>query len=752
MAAPDDMDKFLNSVDEIAAAVKDLAKPGADTVEVVKNADQLLKKFNHDDDDKLVPLNKTVINQAAFDNWQSGPPPTAPNAESIPSVQEQGGGESSQAAFMAALEQDAKERGERRRKNDAEANRLKEKGNEVYQKGNYSEAADYYSQALSVFKLNTKLWTNRAQCYMHLGRHDEAIEDCEWALRVSEDCTKAYYLKGKNLMAQDKLDQAIECYKCGMELASNKDVIAKCLQDAERAQKVLIEEGEVVAKMKKEKWKVMNFDEIIPRLLAAVSTEPEVYIGGLRTLKNILASNTERVLFRVRGGLDLLHHPVLVGLARNISNKLNEGEVNLLKSFLEMAYAAVDECEENQCRALDDASFCEVIILILEAPNREIRAVQMCTILLLNSLLNFTSTKEKLVKTLDLSKILTTLLKTVGLLNAFSTSALKVLSMLCTTEMFRQHLLTERAFKEFFGYILALLRDNDMHHQIMWRCLDHLTQILSNPSITKKMLESDEVLVECHIMMEKFLTTIDKPESESTMGMILAMLLQMLIHMSPENRVAKAGVLFKLNGASWGVFKNVNVKQQFRATALHFISTSIAVTPGLIEELASQGVVNMIHDQGLEVDRSAAVKLLAMCTHNSEKCCKDFCNLPDCLEFLGCNIKSTNDGISGNSALIISQCLNVVGGTEKATLAARLTSSNIMESLLLIARDGARFTAKHNASITIAKLCHADTRHLDMLRKMNGVEILHEVIKKEPGAGVSGVIPVEGMSGQQAEQ
>jgi hypothetical protein len=49
-------------------------------------------------------------------------------------------------AFLYALEQDAKERTETRRKNKILADELKAKGNEAFHQQSYDEAIDYYTQ------------------------------------------------------------------------------------------------------------------------------------------------------------------------------------------------------------------------------------------------------------------------------------------------------------------------------------------------------------------------------------------------------------------------------------------------------------------------------------------------------------------------------------------------------------------------------------------------------------------------------
>ncbi len=51
-----------------------------------------------------------------------------------------------QEAFFSALEADAKERHERRKKNEKLSNELKDKGNIEFSKANYPKAIEYYTE------------------------------------------------------------------------------------------------------------------------------------------------------------------------------------------------------------------------------------------------------------------------------------------------------------------------------------------------------------------------------------------------------------------------------------------------------------------------------------------------------------------------------------------------------------------------------------------------------------------------------
>lgn len=67
--------------------------------------------------------------------------------------------------FMQAMEEDANRRAEENKKRKAKADKLKEQGNTFFKEQNYEEAIKLYTGALNEYKLNTAIYTNRAQVY-----------------------------------------------------------------------------------------------------------------------------------------------------------------------------------------------------------------------------------------------------------------------------------------------------------------------------------------------------------------------------------------------------------------------------------------------------------------------------------------------------------------------------------------------------------------------------------------------------------
>lgn len=64
---------------------------------------------------------------------------------------------------MKAVEEDAKERAKIKKRSEAEAEKLKGKGNAAFKEGNYPEAISNYTVAITKSGSNPVLYTNRAQ-------------------------------------------------------------------------------------------------------------------------------------------------------------------------------------------------------------------------------------------------------------------------------------------------------------------------------------------------------------------------------------------------------------------------------------------------------------------------------------------------------------------------------------------------------------------------------------------------------------
>ena len=93
-------------------------------------------------------------------------------------------------------------------KNDPEA--LKLAGNKAFQNGNFTQAVEYYSEAIELDDKNHIYFSNRANANLELKKYDEVIKDCEASISLDPKFVKAYFRYAKALLAQDKPAEAKE--------------------------------------------------------------------------------------------------------------------------------------------------------------------------------------------------------------------------------------------------------------------------------------------------------------------------------------------------------------------------------------------------------------------------------------------------------------------------------------------------------------------------------------------------------------
>ncbi|XP_050536313.1 tetratricopeptide repeat protein 12-like isoform X2 [Daktulosphaira vitifoliae] len=103
------------------------------------------------------------------------------------------------AGFMAYVERDAKQRADAKKKEIKQSDYFKTMGNHEYRNKNFEKALIYYNQAIDVRKDSCVLYTNRALTKINLGLLDEAVADCDKALRINERSLNALLYKAEAL-------------------------------------------------------------------------------------------------------------------------------------------------------------------------------------------------------------------------------------------------------------------------------------------------------------------------------------------------------------------------------------------------------------------------------------------------------------------------------------------------------------------------------------------------------------------------
>lgn len=115
--------------------------------------------------------------------------------------------------------------------------RTKEEGNVAFKVKDYRKAIDLWSQALAVDSknkdMNSKLLQNRAQAHINLKEYDNAVSDCDEALRLDPGYSKAQKMRAKAHGAAGNWEKALQDYKAVAEANPTEKGIHEDIRKAE---------------------------------------------------------------------------------------------------------------------------------------------------------------------------------------------------------------------------------------------------------------------------------------------------------------------------------------------------------------------------------------------------------------------------------------------------------------------------------------------------------------------------------------
>ncbi|KAJ8373953.1 hypothetical protein SKAU_G00045330 [Synaphobranchus kaupii] len=94
----------------------------------------------------------------------------------------------------------------------------KEKGNQYFKEGRYADAVECYTRGMNDDPYNPVLPTNRATCFFRLKKYAVAESDCNLAIALDRNYTKAYGRRGAARFALCNLEPALEDYEMVLKL------------------------------------------------------------------------------------------------------------------------------------------------------------------------------------------------------------------------------------------------------------------------------------------------------------------------------------------------------------------------------------------------------------------------------------------------------------------------------------------------------------------------------------------------------
>lgn len=100
----------------------------------------------------------------------------------------------------------------------SKAEEQKEKGNEFFKKGDFSNAIKHYTEAINRNPDDPKLYSNRAACYTKLAAFDLGLKDCDMCTKLDEKFIKGWIRKGKILQGMQQPSKALAAYQKALEI------------------------------------------------------------------------------------------------------------------------------------------------------------------------------------------------------------------------------------------------------------------------------------------------------------------------------------------------------------------------------------------------------------------------------------------------------------------------------------------------------------------------------------------------------
>ncbi|CAF1543146.1 unnamed protein product [Rotaria sp. Silwood1] len=115
---------------------------------------------------------------------------------------------------------------EDKEKRHKESQTSKEEGNDLFGRGEYDQALEKYSHALSLCPMKYThdraiIYANRAACLMKMEKYEAAVQSCTISIKLDPNYIKPYVRRAESYKSIDKLEEALQDYQKILELDPN---------------------------------------------------------------------------------------------------------------------------------------------------------------------------------------------------------------------------------------------------------------------------------------------------------------------------------------------------------------------------------------------------------------------------------------------------------------------------------------------------------------------------------------------------
>ncbi|XP_060902572.1 tetratricopeptide repeat protein 12 isoform X1 [Labrus mixtus] len=694
----EDIEIFLKNVDTINELVKDLDSSDVEVQhKAMGKADSFIAAL--DQPGCRTKVNKTTIN--------TNPPPQPSSSVHNESPEN----------FMKIMEKDAEERSVRRIEREKKATALKDRGNEAFALGDYETALKYYSDGLEELRDMQPLYTNRAQTYMKLGKHEEAVSDCEWALKCNEKCIKAYLLMGKAYLALKNYNESRNCFEKIEEIEPGKDKMAKeLLMQVNLVEEKESQELKAMQEFDKGEGKATTVHQLLEKL-SKPGQMPFYYCGGLDILSQAVSDCTDQTLFRLNNGFSIISNDMVRSCLLQETKGPDHQELcaSVLKLWRVICYGN----DENQKLLMT----CPVTRQsIVDLVTSEHVAVRLECLALLYMFSEKPHGRRLAIDNLNIFSLARNLMKCIAEpKRQEENTAVHILEKFAVENKFHKQLrsvLTDSVILP-FTTILKNVSPSSRHVlPSLISTVDHLARddvihrnFALNPECWKAFLDAIKQSIVCEYKE------------------VLYPLLGLIINLSNVTSPALQDHAVSLCDCCLGLLQDSDGGVITRAAGV--LSTVLPQSSEAVLHVIEGGVVRTMRWLLKGTGQAAtkyAIKTLTVCTAASQLAREELLKSDKKLSILRRVLGSSCDEmVTGNAALCLAHCLELEG------IASNLLGTDIVPLLLRHAAGDAKRTAvRQNAAIALGKLCRSEPRcPLTSLYKPHAVDYIYQTSLKE---------------------